>query len=213
MIGYAFGLALLSGLWPIGLAVMVVYLERPLLRYSLAYLAGAGLTESLSSAVVLLGLSAAGVSSQHRTRSGWLEIALGVLMLAFSGWLVLRERNRPTRSSSSGDRRAHESRMTIAFGLGLVMWLPSATYLAALKLINDSHSGWALTTVYAAIAVILVLWILWIPLLLFLFYRERARGVLQRANAWLSEHGLILLAGLTATLGVVITIKGITMLL
>lgn len=212
MIGSAFALALLSGLWPIGLAVMAAYLERPLLRYSVAYLAGAALTESLASALVLLGLGAAGFSSQHRTRSGWFDIAIGVLMLAFSAWLVLRQRNRPAGSSSSGDRRAHEGRVAIAFGVGMAMWLPSATFLAALKQINDSHSGWALTTVYAAICVILVLWILWIPLLLFLFYRERARGLLQRANAWLSEHGLALLAGLTAIFGVLITINGIVTL-
>jgi cytochrome c biogenesis protein CcdA len=211
MIGTAFALALLSGLWPVGLAVMAAYLERPLLRYSVAYLAGAALTESLATAIVLLGLGAAGFSSQNHTRNGWLDIAIGVLMLAFSAWLMLVERNKP-RSSSSQDRRAREGRVAIAFGVGMAMWLPSATYLAALKEINDSHSGWALTAVYAAICVVLVLWILWIPLLLFVFYRERSRAQLERANAWINQHGIALLAGLTAIFGVVITIKGITTL-
>jgi hypothetical protein len=95
----------------------------------------------------------------------------------------------------------------------MAMWLPSATYLAALKAINDTHSGWALTTIYAAICVVLVLWILWIPLLLMLFYRDRARGQLERANAWINQHGVALLAGLTAIFGVVLTIKGITTLI
>jgi cytochrome c biogenesis protein CcdA len=212
MIGTAFALALLSGLWPVGLAVMAAYLERPLLRYSVAYLAGAAFTESLASAVVLLGLGAAGFSSQHPTRNGWLDIAVGLLMLAFSAWLMLRERNRPAKSSSSADRRAREGRVAIAFGVGMAMWLPSATYLAALKEINDSHSGWALTTIYAAICVVLVLWILWIPLLLMLFYRERARGQLERANGWINRHGVALLAGLTAVFGVILIIKGITTL-
>jgi cytochrome c biogenesis protein CcdA len=197
------------------LAAIAAYLDRPLLRYAFAYLAGAALAESAASAVVLLGLGAAGFTRQRPTRSGWFYVAIGVLMLAFAAVVYLRSqrpRKEKEKSKDKQDARIHEGRVAVAFGLGLVMWLPSPTYLAALKQIQDTHSGWELTTVYAAIAVLLVLWILEIPIILFLLFREPARHHLGTTNAWLKQHGVALLAALTAVGGVGILIKGITQL-
>lgn len=197
------------------MAAIAAYLDRPLLRYAFAYLAGAALAESAASAVVLLGLGAAGFTRQRPTRSGWFYVAIGALILAFAAVVYLRSR-RPRKekekSEDKQDARIHEGRVAVAFGLGLVMWLPSPTYLAALKQIQDTHSGWELTTVYAAIAVLLVLWILEIPIILFLLFREPARHHLGTTNAWLKQHGVALLAALTAVGGVGILIKGITQL-
>ena len=69
-----------------------------------------------------------------------------------------------------------------------------------------------MTTLYAAVAVILVLWILEIPIILFLLFREPAGRHLSATNAWLKEHGVALLAGLTAVAGVGILLKGILQL-
>jgi cytochrome c biogenesis protein CcdA len=204
----------------VGLAAIAAFLDRPLLRYAFAYLSGAALAESAASAVVLLGLGAAGFTRQRPTRSGWFYVAIGILMLAFAAVIYLRSR-RPRRHKDKDkdkngqdkqDARIHEGRVAVAFGLGLVMWLPSPTYLAALKQIQDTHSGWELTTVYAAIAVILVLWILEIPIILFLLFRETARRQLGVTNAWLKEHGVALLAALTAVTGVAILVKGVIQL-
>lgn len=198
-----------------GLAAIAAYLDRPLLRYAIAYLAGAALAESAGSAVVLIGLGASGFTRQRPTRSGWFYVAIGVLILAFAAVVYLRSRRPRTKKEKSDDkqdRRVHEGRVAVAFGLGLVMWLPSPTYLAALKQIQDTHSGWELTTLYAAVAVILVLWILEIPIILFLLFREPARRHLGTTNAWLKEHGVALLAGLTAVAGVGILLKGVIQL-
>lgn len=59
---------------------------------------------------------------------------------------------------------------------------------------------------------ILVLWILEIPIILFLLFREPAQRHLGTANGWLTEHGVALLAALTAFGGVGITLKGILQL-
>jgi hypothetical protein len=201
-------------LWPVGLAAIAAYLDRPLLRYAFAYLAGAALAESASSAVVLVGLGAAGFTRQRPTRSGWLYVAIGLLILAFAAVVYLRSRRRSRKDKPEDkqNKRIHEGRVAVAFGLGLVMWLPSPTYLAALKQIQDTHSGWALTTLYAAVAVVLVLWILEIPVILFLLFREPARRHLGTTNAWLKQHGVALLAALTAVAGAGILIKGIIQL-
>jgi hypothetical protein len=214
ILAQAFGLALLSGLWPVGLAVIAAYLDRPVLRYAFAYLSGAALAESAASAVVLFGLSAAGFTRERPTRSGWFYVAIGVLMLAFAAVVYLRSRRRPKKGKSDDkqEARIREGRVAVAFGLGLVMWLPSPTYLAALKLIQDTHSGWALTTVYAGIAVILVLWILEIPIIIFLLFRETARHHLGVTNAWLKVHGVAVLAALTAVTGVAVLLKGVLQL-
>jgi cytochrome c biogenesis protein CcdA len=214
ILSQAFGLALLSGLWPIGLAAIAAFLDRPLLRYAFAYLAGAALAESAASTVVLVGLGATGFTRARHTRSGWFYVAVGILMLAFAVVVYLRS-HRPRKTEKSDDKqnaRIHEGRVTVAFGLGLVMWLPSPTYLAALKQIEDTHSGWALTTLYAGIAVILVLWIIEIPIVLFLLFREPARRYLGSANGWLQRHGADVLAGLTAVGGLGILVKGILQL-
>jgi len=196
------------------LAAIAAYLDRPLLRYAFADVAGAALAESAASAVVLIGVGAAGFSRQRPTRSGWLYVALGVLILAFAAAVYLRSHRRPRtdKADDKQDKRIHEGRVAVAFGLGLVMWLPSPTYLAALKQIQDTHSGWALTTLYAAVAVILVLWILEIPIILFLLFREPAGRHLSATNAWLKVHGVALLAGLTAVAGVGILLKGVLQL-
>ena len=160
---------------------------------------------------MLLGFGAAGFTRKTPNRSGWFYVVIGVLMLAFAAVIFLRSRRRPRKEESGDkqDKRIHEGRVAVAFGLGVVMWLPSPTYLAALKQINDTHSGWALTTVYAAVAVILVLWILEIPLILYLLFREPTRHHLGTANGWIKEHGRTLLAALTAVGGVGILLKGI----
>jgi hypothetical protein len=199
----------------VGLAAIATFLDRPLLRYAFAYLAGAALAESAGSAVVLIGLGAAGFTHQRPTRSGWFYVAIGILMLAFAAVIYVRSR-RPRKHKEKGedkqDSRIREGRVAVAFGLGLVMWLPSPTYLAALKQIQDTHSGWALTTLYAGVAVILVLWILEIPIILFLLFRERAQHRLGVTNAWLKEHGVALLAALTAATGVAVLVKGVLQL-
>jgi hypothetical protein len=198
----------------VGLAAIAAYLDRPLLRYAFAYVAGAALAEGAGTAVVLISLGAAGFTHQRPTRSGWFYVAIGLLMLVFAALIVVRSRRRSGKGGAADkrDSRLHEGRLAVAFGLGVVMWLPSPTYLAALKEINDTHSGWALTTVYAAVCVILVLWILEIPIILFLIYRETARHHLGTVNGWIKEHGRTLLAVLTAVGGVGILIKGILQL-
>jgi threonine/homoserine/homoserine lactone efflux protein len=160
----------------------------------------------------LLGLGAAGLTRQRPTRSGWVDVAIGSLMVAFAVGLMVRDRRRPKRESEQEVRRVREGRVVVAFGLGVVMWLPSPTFLAALKQIHDTHSGWALTTLYAGIAVILVLWILEIPIILFLLFREPARAQLSRTNSWVRRHGTALLAWLTGAFGVVVALNGVTKL-
>jgi hypothetical protein len=197
-----------------GLAAIAAYLDRPLLRYAFAFVAGAALASSAGTAAVLIGLGASGFTRQRPTRSGWFYVAIGVLMLVFAALIVLRMRRRSGKEGAEDKRgsRIQEGRLAVAFGLGFVMWLPSPTYVAALKEINDTHSGWALTTVYAGVAVIIVLWILEIPLIFFLLYRDTARHHLGTANGWIKQHGPKVLAVLTAVGGVGILIKGIIQL-
>lgn len=60
MIVAGLALALLSGLWPVGFAGMVAYLNRPVLRYALAYLGGAALVYLAWTALFLTVFRAAG---------------------------------------------------------------------------------------------------------------------------------------------------------
>ena len=211
MVSYGIALALLSGLWPVGLAAMVAYLNRPPLRFAIAYLAGAAIVEGTCTALFLTALSVANVTPEENTRDGSVTLALGVLMIAFAAW-VWRLPPRPPRAVDAGGERRRSPSPFAALAVGLLMWLPSPTYLAGLKQISDAGLSTTATALYGCLAVLCVLWIIEIPLILFVVRREATQRHLVQVDRWTRENGRALLVGLTGAIGVVLAVQGITTL-
>jgi cytochrome c biogenesis protein CcdA len=205
----AIGLALLSGLWPVGLAVMVAYLNRPLLRYAVAYLLGAATAEGVSTVVVLAGLSALGATPSNRSRSGWAAIVIGLLMMLFAFWIWTRPPRPPKVKDVPAEDEERGRKVLVAYGLGLVMWLPSPTYLAALKQISDVEASAGETALYGVIAVLCVLWILELPLAARLLLPRPTKRHLGEVDEWVRAHAQVVLAALTLVCGVILTVSGI----
>jgi hypothetical protein len=207
-------MALLAGLWPVGLAVILTYLDRaPPLRHAWAHLAGAVVVEAIATVVVLVSLSTSGATPrQHTARSAGVTLTLGLLALAFAvvvwRWRPRKRtvrRPRPAAGPATGPRAA--------FLLGLLMWLPSPVYLAALKKISDAGAGVVTTTISSAIALVLLLWILELPIALYLMSPVTAQPRLHAVSGWLSGHGRVLVAAVAAGLGLVLTVEGLSGLL
>src|SRR5262245_50235648 len=137
MLLQATGFALLASLSPTALLATAVYLgsERPR-RIATFYLAGALVMSLVTGVAILLLLRGSGLHHSHRhtPRYGF-RLGLGVVLLAAG--LVVAWR-RPARDSSPA-RPGLVSRMTArpapasAFLVGVLIFAPGATFLAALQ--------------------------------------------------------------------------------
>jgi hypothetical protein len=151
VIEQAAGLALLAALSPTALLVAAVYLgsARPLLT-ALFYLAGAVIMSGVMAVAVLVVLRTTGLQrpGQHTTRYG-LRLALGLVFLGAG--LVVWARHRRRRPKPADKRPGLVSRMIAnpspvsAFLVGILVFSPGVTFLAALQVIATARADIELT--------------------------------------------------------------------
>jgi Sap, sulfolipid-1-addressing protein len=156
-------MALWSAFYPTLLAVVVLILARPNPRRLLvAYYAG-GLLVSFAAAALLIEAFKAGhsVGASNKSLSPGVDIAGGVVALALF-WVLLTDRDRRLRerrerrkeaklaqkeAGEADDRDPWSQRLLqrdslgLTFAVALVLNLPGAMYLVALKDIAESDAG------------------------------------------------------------------------
>jgi Sap, sulfolipid-1-addressing protein len=211
----ALPLALSAAFYPPALLVLLALLtgEHPR-RLVLAYFAGAAILTIVAGLIALMLLTQTGATTQRSsTASGWLYIAVGMLLLALSRWAWRRKAREPTETrdesgASRGRIAGWSQRATTsqkwAFVLGLVMFLPSPLYLLAVKEIADSGDSSSSNVLAVLICAVAVMLFVEIPLVA-MFVRpggvaagiERFHGWLRR-NGWSFAAGLALIAGISA---------------
>src|SRR5262245_35975380 len=163
MLAEASGLAVLAALSPTALLIAAVYLgsERPGLTVS-SYLAGAVLMSVVTGTVALAVLRNLGLSRPPAVMPRYgLRIGLGVLLLA-RGLAVAARRRRTRRPVGpvNGDlrpalpagpqprfvsRMAARPRPGSAFAVGLLVFAPSVTFVAAIQVIATAQTSFQLT--------------------------------------------------------------------
>jgi hypothetical protein len=158
MLLQAAGLALLASISPTALLIAATYLgsARPRLTAGF-YLCGAVAMSLVMGVVILFILRNAGLShpAEHAPRYG-LRLGLGILLIAAAA-TAARRRARPTVTAK--ERPGLLSRMTTAprprtaFFVGVLVFAPGATFLAALQVIATARAGIELTAVAAAIVI------------------------------------------------------------
>jgi len=214
MILQAAGLALLAALSPTALLVGAVYLgsARPRLVGTL-YLAGAILMSLVMGLVVIVILRNAGLSlhRQHSARYG-LRLGLGILMLAAGAVLAKRKPKMPDPEKA---KQGFVSRMIAdpapasAFVVGLILFAPGVTFIAAVQVIATAKASVELTTVALVVVVVINVALVWLPLLLYLV----APGVTTRRmtafNGWLRANGHKILIGVLVVGGAIMVGNGI----
>jgi Sap, sulfolipid-1-addressing protein len=214
MILQAAGLALLAALSPTTLLVAAVYLgsARPRLVGTL-YLVGAILMSLVMGIVVIVILRNAGLSlhRQHSARYG-LRLGLGVLMLAAGAALARRKPKMPDPDKA---KQGLVSRMIAnpapgsAFVVGLLLFAPGVTFIAAVQVIATAQASVELTAAALVVVVVINAALVWLPLLLHLAAPGVTTRRLTAFNGWLRANGNKILIGVLVAAGAILVGNGI----
>lgn len=208
MLGHAAGLALLSALSPTALLVVAVYLgsARPR-ETALCYLAGAVIMSLILGVVFVVVLRHAGLSlpRNHGARSA-VRFGLGVLLIAAAIVVAVRKPRQPDPAKA---RQGIVSRMiarpapATAFAVGVIVFGPSLTFLAALQVIATAQAGVGLTAVAVVVVVVITVLLVWLPLVLYLVAPEPTTSRLTAFNRWLRAQATLLTAAVLIAVGAI----------
>jgi hypothetical protein len=213
----AIPLALISSLYPLGLAALLLLLEAPRPRpRSIVFFLGAALCTLGIGLPVVFVLRGAGLreSGNESARYG-LRLAIGVLLLV-AAWVVAHRAPRPKKE---GDERSRITRAVAGSGLvavflvGVAMYTPSPTYLTALQVVGTTNMSTGATVGWVVLVVFLVLLTIEVPIVVFLFAPGWATRQLGAVNTWLKRNGRSLLIVVLAALGTWELIDGLVGLL
>jgi Sap, sulfolipid-1-addressing protein len=214
MLAQIAGFAVLAALSPTALLASAVFLGAANPRVTvLIYLSGALVMTVIVAAILFVVLHSGNLYKphEHQARYG-LRLGLGVVILAFGLYLLRRgpRRKDPARQSQGLIARmiAHPSRKT-AFIVGLLVYGPSLTFVAAVQVVATSREATVTSVLLLAFIIGITVAFVWLPLVLHLFMPDRTGRLLANFNGWLRSHGRLLVVGALIVGGVALTIDGI----
>jgi hypothetical protein len=214
VLAQAAGLALLSALSPTALLIAAVYLgsARPGLTSSF-YLAGAVLMSAVMAVVVLFALRSAGLNhpDQHDARYG-LRLGLGILLFAAGAVVATRKpRSRDPAKAQHGlvSRMVADPAPLSAFVVGLLVFAPGVTFIAALQVIATARADPEATTLALLLVVVINVLLVWLPITLHLVAPRSTDRRLKAFNGWLRANGRTVLAVVLVVAGGIMVFDGI----
>jgi hypothetical protein len=213
MVAQASGFAVLAAISPTALIVMAVFLGSANPRLTaLAYVTGAFVMTVVMAIVVLYTLRSTGLNlaRNHDPRYDF-RLALGVSMVV--GAVVLARLKRP-KPDPAQPRQGLMARLIAmpspktAFAAGVLIFAPSATFIAAVQVVATAQAGIPITALTLVIIILLTCMVVWLPLLTYLAAPHATTRVLKTVNDWIRAHGKRL--GVWALLvgGLILTVNG-----
>ncbi len=215
-------LAIASGISPAILAVVIVVLQRPRPRRLLAaYLFGGMLTSiAVGIAIVssLSGLSAFSESSP--AADPIVNFTVGALALLVAYVLAtdrdarLEERRRERKAARPArdpwsERVLSRGTAPIAFAVGVILNLPGAFYLVALKDIAVSGHSFG-RQVFAIVVFNLIMFVLAeVPLLGYSFAPEKTQEKVEALNGWMASHARQIVIAVATAIGLYLVARGL----
>ena len=213
MLMHVAGFAFLAALSPGALLVVTAYLgsESPR-RTLLFFLVGALAMSVAAGIVIVVALHASGLNHPHQRQPRYgLRLGLGVIALGASIVLSRREPRARDPNKKKGPVSRLLSRPTpiTAFAAGIIVFIPSAAFIAAAQAVGTGRSS--AEVVAGAIALLVVIDVLfaWLPLVLYLVAPTATERRLKAMNGWLHVHGHKVVVGLVALVGVLLVADGI----
>jgi Sap, sulfolipid-1-addressing protein len=214
MLIQAAGLALLAALSPTALLVAAVYLGSARPRYVTAfYLAGAVIMSLIMAVILLAVLRSVNLQrpAEHTPRYG-LRLALGVVLLA-AAVVVARRKARPPDPSKPAtgivSKLVADPAPLSAFLVGLLVFAPGVSFLAAVQVIATARAGVDLTVIAMIIVVVINVLLVWLPIVVHLVAPGFATRHLTAFNSWLRAHGKLILICVLVAVGGIMVVNGI----
>jgi Sap, sulfolipid-1-addressing protein len=213
MVVEAAGFAVLAAISPTALLMAAVFLGGASPRRSLLYyLTGAFLVTVIMGVAVLLILHAGGFDRPRYHDSRYeLRAGLGVLALAAAVFVARRRRRRPpgpVRKSGLLWRMAtHPSPLT-ALAVGVILFMPSVTFIAAVQVIATSQAGAASQALAFVLVVVISVSFVWLPLLLYLVSPDATVRGITACNEWLRTHGHLVVVAVLVVAGLALVVDG-----
>jgi Sap, sulfolipid-1-addressing protein len=214
MLIQAAGLALLAALSPTALLVAAVYLgsTRPRLIGTF-YLAGAFIMSLIMAVVILEILRGVNLQrpGEHTPRYG-LRLGLGILLLAAA---AVAARRKPRPPDPLKPHQGIVSRMVAdpaplsAFLVGILIFAPGVTFLAAVQVIATARASLDLTVLALIIVVVINVLLVWLPIVLHLVFPGATTRYLTAFNGWLRAHGKVILVCVLVAVGGIMVVNGI----
>ena len=199
---------------PTALLVAAVYLgsARPRLT-GMFYLAGAVLMSVVTGVVVLVALRSADLNhpDQHAPRYGF-RLGLGILLLAAAIVVAGRKPKAPDPAKAGQgfvSRMVADPAPLSAFVVGLLVFAPGVTFIAALQVIATAGADLELTAIAVIVVVVINVLLVWLPLTLYLVAPGLTTRRLAAFNGWLRANGSTILVGVLAVAGAIMVINGI----
>jgi Sap-like sulfolipid-1-addressing protein len=121
----------------------------------------------------------------------------------------------PAVSSPAGGGSGFMSRLVArpsarsGFAAGVILFAPSATFIAAVQVVATARASVAGTVVGLVIVVLVSVLVVWLPLLAFLLAPEATRRRLGTVNSWLRTRAKRLAAGALGVGGVILIVNGV----
>jgi hypothetical protein len=96
-----------------------------------------------------------------------------------------------------------------AFLVGILIFAPGATFLAAVQVIATAKASVTLTAVGVILVVVINVLLVWLPIVLHLVAPAATNRYLTLFNGWLRAHGRTVLAWVLAIAGAILVGNGI----
>ena len=226
-----FALAFIAAANPKLLALDLLLIDNRRPRAMFASILATGICTGVTvGLIIIFALPTSSIHSQRKASAG-LDLALGLILLLIGGLLmtgilarVWARRPGSGRSAKTVEKKKHnggtewaqralrESHLWVACLVGFIVGLPGAAYLTALHNLLHSKSSTGTEVAAVIIFVIIEFLLIIIPWLLLEIWPARTARVLRGMLAWVTGHGIALIAWICLLLGVYLTISGIVRL-
>jgi MFS family permease len=215
----AAGLALLAAISPPAILIAAIYLSSPNPgRTAAFFVLGGFVIVAVVGTIALIALRAGGISlpSHHQTRYG-LRLGLGVVAL-IAAVLIYRHRPKPKKSPDGSAKQKKPSLITrlsaepkplTAFVVGIFMFGPSVTFIAAVQVVASSKADLRATVGAMVMIVVLTVAFAWLPLIAYLVAPARTTRTLKAFEGWLRRNRQNVVAAAVGVIGLLLVVQGI----